>query len=176
MDKSKELMDDILDEYKIHLGKDFKRYKNHVHRVFSICIALDKSENNWNKYAIASVFHDLGIWTNKTFDYLDPSISLASKYLKNSDTPELIHEIEVMIDNHHKRSKYKGEYENTVEIFRRADWLDVTNGRKTFGLEKSRYVAIKKQYPLLGFHKFLVIQTLKHFLKSPLNPLPMFKK
>jgi hypothetical protein len=35
----------------------------------------------FEKIAIAGVFHDLGIWTNKTFDYIAPSVVLAREYL-----------------------------------------------------------------------------------------------
>ena len=34
----------------------------------------------------------------------------------------------------------------------------------------------KNDFPFLGFHKFLVVQTIKNLFRSPLNPLPMFKK
>ena len=176
MKNSIQLIENILDQHRNSLGNDFEKYKNHVHRIFALCLELEGSEKNSEKYAIAAVFHDLGIWTDKTFDYLKPSISLATIYLKNSGKADWTNEIKVIIDMHHKRSKYKGEYENTVEIFRKADWIDVTMGRKKFGLERSVYNNIKDQYPTLGFHKFLVTQTIKNFLKSPLNPLPMFKK
>lgn len=36
---------------------------------------------NAEKYAIAAVFHDIGIWTNHTLDYLDPSAGQAKAYL-----------------------------------------------------------------------------------------------
>ena len=33
------------------------------------------------KIAVAAVIHDLGIWTNKTFDYIAPSAALAREHL-----------------------------------------------------------------------------------------------
>jgi len=33
------------------------------------------------KIAAAAVFHDLGIWTDRTFDYIAPSIAIAREYL-----------------------------------------------------------------------------------------------
>lgn len=176
MKNSKNLIGEILSHYQNIIGKDFETYRNHVHRVFALCLKLDSNNENQEKYAIASVFHDLGIWTDKTFDYLEPSITLATDYLKQSGKMSLEKEIVLMIDMHHKRSKYKGEHEETVEIFRRADWIDVTKGRKLFGMDKSEYIQILKNYPVLGFHKFLVIQALKNLFKSPFNPLPMLKK
>ncbi len=85
-------------------------------------------------------------------------------------------EISLMIDMHHKRSKYRGDFEKSVETFRRADWIDVTKGRMNFNVSKEEIKIITKEYPHLGFHKFLLVQTIKQFFKSPLNPLPMFKK
>ncbi len=47
--------------------------------------------------AVAAVFHDLGIWTNGTFDYLAPSIALARDYLVASAREDWTDEIEEMI-------------------------------------------------------------------------------
>jgi len=116
------LIENILNKNKAHLGKHFDKYKNHVYRVFNLCLILDSNQENVEKYAITSVFHDLGIWTNRTFDYLKPSISQAEKYLIDNNKELLVKEISLMIDMHHKRSKYKGDFEKTVENFRRADW------------------------------------------------------
>lgn len=170
------MIENILSNYKDKIGGDYLKYSNHAHRVLAFCTLLDASTENNDKYAIAAAFHDLGMWTDKTFDYLGPSISLCSDYLKKSGRQEWVDEISLMIDMHHKRSKYKGDFHSTVETFRRADWVDVSMGIKLFGLSKDDYSKIKKQYPTAGFHKFLVIQTIKNFFKSPFNPLPMFKK
>jgi hypothetical protein len=51
--------------------------------------------------AVAAVFHDLGIWTNKTFDYLAPSIALAREYVAAKGRADWIVEIEAMIEEHH---------------------------------------------------------------------------
>ena len=40
------------------------------------------------KIAVATAFHDLGIWTDGTFDYLQPSVRLASAYLAGAAKPE----------------------------------------------------------------------------------------
>jgi len=176
MSETNKIIDEILNANKHSLGKHFNTYRNHVYRVFILCQKLDGDPSNIDKYAIASAFHDLGIWTNKTFDYLEPSIALAKEYLIANDRLEWTEEVSIMIDMHHKRSKYNGSYSNTVESFRRADWADVTIGRRSFSLSKDEIQEVVKEYPLLGFHKFLVIMTIKNFFKSPLRPLPMFKK
>lgn len=174
MKNTNDIIEEILTQNKEVLGKDFETYRNHVYRIFNICLQLD-SENQ-EKYAIAAVFHDIGIWTANTFDYLEPSIALAHAYLKRTNQLEWKAEIGLMIDMHHKISKYTGNYEKTVEIFRRADWMDVTMGIKRFGFSRSEYSSITKNHPTMGFHKFLILQTLKNLFKPPLNPLPMFKR
>ncbi len=170
------LIDTILSDFKNDLGVHFKKYRNHVHRIYNFSMLFDDDETNYEKYAIASAFHDLGIWTSNTFDYLKPSIELAEQYLINNNKPDWIEEISFMIDMHHKRSFYKGNYQKTVEIFRKADWVDVTLSLKKYGLSKSKISGIKKAFPFEGFHWFLVKQTFKNLIKNPTNPLPMFKK
>jgi len=170
------LIDGILSEYKTDLGIHFNTYRNHVCRIYNFALLLDNDKTNHEKYAIAAVFHDLGIWTANTFDYLKPSIALAEKYLTTIHKESWIDEISLMIDMHHKRSFYKGDYQNTVEVFRKADWIDVTLCIKKYGLPKSEIKTIQKQFPNKGFHWFLTKQTFFNLLKNPLNPLPMFKR
>jgi len=170
------LIDIILSDFKNDLDIHFKKYRNHVLRIYNYSMLLDDDETNYKKYVIAATFHDLGIWHANTFDYLKPSIELARAYLIKNDKNDWIVEITLMIDMHHKRSFYKGEYEKTVEVFRKADWIDVTLGIKKYGLNKSKIKAIQKEFPNKGFHWFLVKQTFRNLLKNPTNPLPMFKK
>lgn len=151
-------------------------YRNHVYRVYLNCLMIDPLNENRPKYAIAAVFHDIGIWTDQTFDYLAPSILQAKQYLAEIDKQEWFEEISLMIDWHHKISKYKGKNEALVENFRKADWIDVSLGLKTYGFDKSKIKQNLKSIPNLGFHWFLLKQSFRNLLKSPLNPLPMFKK
>ena len=175
MVKQENNIDFILNDYKIVLGKDFNTYKNHIYRIYNYMILLDQIEDNHEKYAIAAVFHDLGIWTH-SFNYLKPSIQLAKKHLLAINRENWLEEISLMIDYHHKMSTYKGKYSITVETFRKADWIDVSMGFKMMTLNKNHFKSIKTQFPLNGFHWFLVKQSFKYFLKHPLKPLPMFKK
>jgi len=170
-----EIIDQILTNYKEVLKGDFQIYKNHVYRIYNYTILFDVDDGNYEKYAIAAAFHDIGIWTH-SFDYLESSIKLASEYLTETGKEDWIKEVTLLIDNHHKISVYKGDFQHTVEIFRKADWIDVIMGVKRFGLRKSTYKSIQKQLSNKGFHWFLVKQALKYFIKHPLNPLPMFKK
>lgn len=168
-------IDTILETYKSVLKKDYSVYKNHVYRIFNLALLFDNNEGNQEKYAVAAAFHDIGIWTD-SFDYLAPSIKLASEYLTKIEKTEWIGEVSLMIDMHHKVTRYKGEFTNSVEAFRKADWIDVTYGITLFKLERSKYSNILKTFSNKGFHWFLTKQSLKYFVKHPFNPLPMFKK
>ncbi|HFA48267.1 MAG TPA: phosphohydrolase [Bacteroidetes bacterium] len=176
MQKSNNTVEEVLATYSDALGDDLPTYRNHIYRVFNLAILFDPAPENKYKYAVAAVFHDIGIWTHGTFDYLGPSIYLAEKYLKEKNEAHLFPEIKEMIGMHHKITKYSGKYNITVEAFRKADWIDVTLGIKKFGADKSFFKKIKREFPNLGFHKFLAVQVLKRFCQSPLDPLPMFKK
>jgi len=162
-------------QYKPVLGKDYTKYKNHVYRVFLNCILVDPTEPNEEKYAIAAVFHDIGIWTNNTIDYLNPSIEQATKYLAENNKQHWTDEIAQMIYAHHKTSMYKGEHA-TVENFRKADYMDVTLGLFTYGFDRKKIMDNRKAFPNCGFHLFLVKKITKNFFRHPLHPLPMFTK
>ncbi len=170
-----QLIETILADYKIILKNDFSVYRNHIYRIFNYALLLDTNKNNTEKYAIAAVFHDIGIWTH-SFDYLKPSIALATEYLNKNNHQDWIEEVSLMIDNHHKMSVYKGKYEKTVEVFRISDLIDVSNGLKKFNIPKQDFSKIQKAFTNNGFHLFLAKQSLKWFIKHPFNPLPMFKR
>lgn len=170
------LIDQILDTYRTELGGDFVKYRNHACRVYVLCTLLHDNKQDHEKFAIAAAFHDLGIWVNHTFDYLEPSISLANGWLIQHEKADLSTEISLMIDTHHKMSRYAEQFESTVEVFRKADWIDLSLGALKFGLSRRQFTALARQFPTKGFHRFLIKQTFQNFVKHPLRPLPMFKR
>jgi hypothetical protein len=176
MSYSNKVVEDLLEKFRVVIGKDFDKYRNHVYRVFLNCLIMDAEKSNEEKYAIAAVFHDIGIWTDHTIDYLNPSIEQAKIYLTKSGKQDWMDEISLMINWHHKTSSYKGRHAAIVENFRKADWIDVSLGLLTFGVNKFKIKENRKKLPNLGFHLFLVKQITKNFFRHPLNPLPMFKK
>lgn len=169
------IIEDILLKYKDILGMDYEKYKNHVYRVFMFCQLIDENKNNIDKYAIASAYHDIGIWTDHTFDYLNPSIRNVEAYLHSIQRTEWIQEISLMIEMHHKILDFKSKAPLTIEIFRRADWIDVSFGLIKFNLKKSDIYLVRKSLPNSGFHKFLLALLFKNLLNHPLNPFPIFK-
>lgn len=175
MDPAK-IIDNLMEVHKPVLGKDYERYRNHVLRVFLNCQLLDPAEESREKYAIAAVYHDIGIWTDHTFDYLEPSIEEAKTYLAGIGKSEWTEEISKMIYWHHKIKPYKGDFERTTETFRKADWIDVSLGLLSYGGDKKTMAMYRSQFPNRGFHFFLVKQAARNFLKHPLNPIPVFKR
>ena len=169
-------LDELLQRFKPVLGQDFEKYHNHVYRVFFNCMLMDEAPGNREKYAIAAVFHDIGIWTNHTFDYLDPSIAQVKIYLDETGRPDWFGEISNMIYWHHKLSPYRGEHEKTVEVFRKADWIDVSLGLLSFGFDRQKISASRRQFPNAGFHLFLVNQSVRNFFRHPLDRLPVVKR
>jgi hypothetical protein len=108
------------------------------------------------KVAIAAALHDIGIWTDRTFDYLEPSIAVASAYLSAAGKAAWTREISAMILEHHKISPFRADPHSLVEPFRRADWVDVSRGLITFGLPRRTRGAIFSMWPDLGFRRPLV--------------------
>lgn len=175
MSSSLVLIKNLLLRFKPQIGKEYDKYKNHVYRVYFNCLLMDASPLHTEKYAIAAVFHDIGIWTDHTIDYLEPSIAQVQDYLQEENKQSWTDEISHMIRFHHKVSHYQGPYEKTVETFRRADWIDVSLGLLTFQANKEQVMLNRIKYPNLGFHLFLIKEVGKNFFRRPFNPLPMFK-
>jgi HD domain len=168
-------IDEVLQTHAAELGRDFTAYRNHVYRVLNLCAAMAEECDDLEKIAVAAVFHDLGIWTNKTFDYLAPSIALAREYVAAKGRAEWIVEIETMIEEHHKITGAAAAAGSLVEPFRRADWIDVTRGLRTFGVPRELIASVFRRWPSAGFHWRLVTLTAERFRAHPLTPLPMVR-
>ena len=169
-------VEEVLANHSSELARDAIGYRNHVYRVLNLCLAITgNSRVDFEKIAVASVFHDLGIWTDHTFDYIAPSVELAREYLTTSGTAGWIPEIEAMIVNHHKIRQSNGDTSWLVEAFRRADWIDVSNGLRRFGLPPRFIGSVKSTWPDAGFHRRLVELTIQRWWNHPLSPLPMVK-
>ena len=184
-------VEQVLDDHASELGHDLIAYRNHVYRVVNLCLAIvGNNRVELEKIAVAAVFHDLGIWTNKTFDYIAPSVAVAREHLAARGRADWIPEIEAMIVNHHKVTPSRAnphpstiargalsrvEGPSLVESFRRADWIDVTRGLRRFGVPRRFIAAVAATWPNAGFHRRLVELTMGRFFKHPLSPLPMVK-
>jgi hypothetical protein len=170
------ILDELLMAHAVALGRDFTGYRNHTYRVVNLCVAQSSGEPEpLEKVAIAAAFHDLGIWTAGTFDYLPPSVGLAGDYLSRAGKAAWLPEITAMILEHHKISACRDESWPLVEIFRRSDWVDVSRGLITFGLSRDLLREIFAAWPSAGFHRRLVQLAISRLRTHPWNPLPMMR-
>jgi hypothetical protein len=170
------LLEEILDTWKVQLGEDYVPYKNHVYRMIHFCFALHPcSDEERKKIVIAGCFHDLGIWSDRTIDYLPPSELRANDYLKAKGLEGWSEEIGLMIGMHHKVRKYEDARYPLAEVFRKADLVDVSLGLVKFGIPASTVNQVKAQFPNAGFHKKLMQLAGGWFAKHPVSPPPFLK-
>ena len=162
------LIDEILS------GPELSAYRNHVYRMVNFCFAQgDFSDEQREKIVIAGCFHDLGIWSAGTFDYLTPSIAMANDYLAKSGREQLQEEIATMINFHHRiRNCEDG---SLVEVFRRGDLVDFSLGIFKCGLPAGYVRDVKRRFPNAGFHRDLARRACGWALRHPLNPVPVLK-
>ncbi len=177
IEKQLPLVDEILNEYKPTIGGDFDSYRNHVYRVINLCFSLGQfSDTEKEKIQIAGCFHDIGIWTASTLDYLPPSESEASRYLNAKGLGAWDAEITEMIEKHHGIRSCKDSPFALVEAFRRADIADFSLGMVAMGIPAAFIAQTKAAFSNAGFHMQLLRLGTKWLFRHPLNPLPMFRR
>ncbi len=168
------LIHSILSVYKVELGESYARYSNHACRIYNFAVLLsDANQEEQKQLAIASAFHDIGIWTANTLDYLEPSVRLAKEYLQRNGLSEWNKSVEEIITQHHKLSAFKPN--RLAECFRKADLIDLSFGLFRFGIDGRKIAEANQQYPWFGFHRFIAKEILKNAVRHPLNPLPIVK-
>jgi hypothetical protein len=166
----------LLDPWEELIGPDYEGYKNHVYRMVACCLALRQcSEEDEQKLCIAGCFHDIGLWTARTLDYLPPSVPPAIEYLQKNGLAHWSEEIRLMIEEHHKLTRYRGTTYPLVELFRQGDLVDFSLGLVRFGLPASFITELNASYPNAGFHRNLVRMASRWFIRHPFNPAPMMK-
>ena len=169
-------LDQVLQIHAASIGRDFDAYRNHTYRLVNFCFALaTNNAENREKVALAAAFHDIGIWTDGTWDYLEPSVRAATVFLSETGRSAWIPEIATMIRQHHKITRWRGEAGWLVEPFRKADWVDVSRGLVSHGVPRRLRADVFARWPDRGFHWRLVLLTLGRLRGHPLSPLPMLR-
>lgn len=172
------LLDEVLNQHAAQLGRDFVPYRNHAYRVANFCWALvpdGADRETLDIISLAAAFHDLGIWTDRTFDYLAPSRRLADMWLVSREQADSADIIGTMICQHHKLTPWRGNDSPLVDSFRRADLVDVSRGLIASGLSRELLREVAAEFPNAGFHRLLLKLSFNHFKRHPLNPLPMIR-
>lgn len=171
-----ELLESFFQRYQAVLAADYHAYRHHVYRVINFCdLLLPLGATQLEKLAIAGAFHDLGIWTDRTFDYLEPSERLAAAFLEESGRADWRDDVLAMIHHHHKITPVHRDAPALVEAFRKADWIDVTHGLFTYGVTRQQRKDVFRQFPDQGFHLRLLQLSAKRLLTHPWSPLPMMR-
>jgi hypothetical protein len=142
----------------------------------SFCLRLGScSDEERQKIEIAACFHDIGIWTDNTLDYLPPSVPPARAWLEERGLAHWGDEIEQMILDHHKLRPVTDGISPLVELFRRGDLVDFSRGLVTFGLPRASVREVMRAFPNAGFHRMLMRRLARWVVRHPLNPAPMMK-
>jgi predicted metal-dependent HD superfamily phosphohydrolase len=169
------LLDELLAASASQLGPDLPGYRNHCYRVLNFALALAPAlDGVREKVEIATFFHDVGIWTDGTFDYLEPSAARARRYLEERQRSEWSRDVLAMITRHHQITSAKAQGA-LVNAFRRADWADVSLGVLRAGLPARFVRDVRQIFPDEGFHVRLVELTLERLRHHPFSPLPMLR-
>ena len=178
--KESEIIESQLSNYKQLLGDDYLGYRNHLYRVLTYAnwfLGGRPSKLNNNKYwellQIALVYHDIGLWTHKQLNYLQPSVDLAIRSLAASekiyDTSD-VRIVKDMITYHHKITYFNGfdsNHPNTpypggkealdiIDAFRKADWIDATHTIITKDMPINNINKVVSELPDLGFYNTLL--------------------
>jgi hypothetical protein len=159
-------LDDELFSVAGSVSNEFKAYRNHCLRVLTFTnyflpdFVKEKIPNAMDLAAIALAYHDVGLWTDKELDYLEPSKVRMGKALENSTfSPQELKIMEEIILEHHKASDFSGlsEAENElVNAVRKADWTDNSMGVVRFGLPAALLEAAYDEVDEAGFHQILM--------------------
>lgn len=168
------IIEDALDAWPV--GDARAAYGGHAYRVFNFARRILGTDREDDVLAAASAFHDIGIWTDGTFDYLPPSVTHARDFVA-SKLPHLSPDVVAdIIDNHHVlRRIHEGANASVIECFRLADRVDVSRGWLGAGLDRSFRREVAHALPYEGFHGILIRTALQWFLRHPLRPLPMMR-
>lgn len=165
-------MDTYLSKYKQDFGAAHDVYRNHCLRVLSFARHILVTETGFDEeqaesampvMEIALAYHDMGLFTDLSLEYLEPSAARAEKDLEGTLSADEIKLVRDIIVWHHKVFPWSGEDERSTAIVnavRKGDWVDATTCllggsfvRK--GLSAADVVATHTALPEMGFGSFL---------------------
>jgi len=160
----------ILGRYVDALGAEGELYKNHVYRGLNLQLKIGHLEVS-DELAVAWATHDLGLWTERTLDYLEPSARLAEE-LGREFGVEQTRRLRQMVEYHHC---LRPLHDPVVESFRLADRADAWPKRWKATLSLEEIDQVVRAFPYCGFHMFLGRSALRYALLHPWRPVPMFR-
>jgi hypothetical protein len=158
--QSSPLAEEILESHRHRARGDdagYDAYKAHVYRVINFARALTPdSVDRDDKLAIAAAFHDLAAFD--TIDYLVPSIEAQDAWLRETGRQNWSDELALIVAEHHRLFRYGSgrPHAALVEAVRRADLIDVSQGRIRFGLPHSYVDEVRARFDAGVFFKRVV--------------------
>jgi hypothetical protein len=117
------IVDVVPDRHRDALGDALPTYRNHVYRCINYHQLL-LGGSIPDVAALAWAAHDLGIWTDRTFDYLTASTDLAAHRADEFGVTDA-DQLQVLITEHHR---LRPSEDRMTETFRKADLVDVSRG------------------------------------------------
>lgn len=169
-------IDAILADWRDTIGPAFDGYRGHVYRVFNVCLQLRRcSDEERRKLAIALAFHDIGLWSAQTVDYLPPSEAEAAAWLARHDLAAWTDEIRLIIRMHHRLRPWRDPATPLVEVLRRADLVDFSLGAVRAGVPRAFLRRLSAAFPNAGFHRFLFARARGWWWHHPLRPMPFLR-
>jgi hypothetical protein len=159
-------LDDELFSVAGSVGSEFGAYRNHCLRVLAFTnyflpdSVKEEIPNALDLAAVALAYHDVGLWTDKELDYLEPSKVRMDQALGDASfTPQELKIMDEIILEHHKVTDYTdlSQAENDlINAVRKADWADASLGVIRFGLPASLLEAAYDEVAEAGFHQILI--------------------
>jgi hypothetical protein len=108
------------------------------------------------------VFHDIGLWTNNSLAFVNPSCDLAKKVLTEAKLgPRQLNLAHEIIYWNHKITPFNGtnhiKNNAIVEAARKADWVDITMGFVSYGMPKEHIQNVTKVIPYNKFQEIILL-------------------
>lgn len=172
---SQEMDDEFFPLAKIIGTNDFTSYRNHCLRVLTFTnyflpeFVEKEFPSAMSLAAVAIVYHDVALWTDKELNYLHPSAEYMKLKLVDHYTEEEMNIMIEIIMQHHKITEYTSSASEIttnkvtdpaaialIEAVRKADWTDATMGVRRFGMPSTFLEQVYDEIPEAGFHEMLL--------------------
>lgn len=151
-----EYVEDLLNRYKTEIGSDYDGYRGHIYRVLTYSMHfIGGDERYLPVIAAALVYHDIGLWTDKQLDYLEPGCKRAAEEFAGRYSEEELQLLNDIIYWHHKVTPFEGPHADVVNAVRKADWIDATKGIVNQRMPSAHVKQVEAAIPNAGFHKTL---------------------
>lgn len=164
------VIDDVLGRYAAELGAQYDAYRNHVLRAANYHVLLTGKPLDTD-VALAWAVHDLGVWTARTVDYIQPSAALARELAPQFGIADASRAA-ALVEGHHALLPFA---DPELEAFRKADLIDFSRGLLREGLSRDQIATVSAAFPNAGFHRFLARELTKYAVSHPLRPFPMVR-